>query len=216
MTRSRDFYTLQYARSSRRGAFTLLEVMMAVLITALLMGALFRFVQSNLQAIKISTELSTERKALEGLINLVRDQLNDLPARGQAMLLGTTNKYRDLASDEMQWVSKAGAGILTTAAPDEYRVTLAIQPIEKTSKELEIGLRRRRVDAQDESYSWLPLLRNVVAMEIRYFDPRQNAWVERWRDPAARPAVVRLRIWRRADTPPVEAVLPVPSSQVRS
>ena len=65
-------------------AFTLLEVMAATMIVALLAFTLYRFINSNLRAIRISTELSEEREAVQAVVRLLQTELNDLPPRGQA------------------------------------------------------------------------------------------------------------------------------------
>ena len=43
---------------------------------------------------------------------LVRSQLNDLPVRGSGVLLGKANQFRDLSSDEMTWLCRAGLGVM--------------------------------------------------------------------------------------------------------
>jgi prepilin-type N-terminal cleavage/methylation domain-containing protein len=200
----------------RSRGFTLLEVMLAVVVMAMLVITLYSFVEANLRAITFSKEMNAEHQAMTSLVSYIQEQLGDLPPRGQGVLLGTAHKYRDLASDEMEWVCSGGSGVLTTAAPEQYRVVLTIQPVEKNSTALEIGLRRRPIDADEKNYKWVPLLKNVVAMEIRYHDPRQqNQWLEKWRDPNARPSLVRVKIWRTAEDQPFEAVLNVPAANVQ-
>ncbi len=212
---SNSMFTKGNAELRTRG-FTLLEVMLAVVVMAMLVITLYSFVEANLRAIAFTKELNSERQALTSFVGYIQEQLGDLPPRGQGVLLGNAHKYRDLASDEIEWTCSAGSGVLTTAAPDQYRVVLTIQPVEKNSTELEIGLRRRLSDADEAAYKWVPLLKNVVALEIRYHDPRQpNQWLERWRDSNARPSLVRVKIWRTAQDEPFEAVLNVPSSNVQ-
>jgi prepilin-type N-terminal cleavage/methylation domain-containing protein len=197
----------------RRGAFTLLEVMIAVMIVSLLMVSVYRFVRATLVAIRTSQAMSNQRQELAALIDYIRGELEDLPARAQGALLGNPGRYHDAASDEMQWICRAGYGVLTTSAPDEYRVTLAIQPVAQSSSELEIGLRRQPTNLDEKNYHWLPLLRPAAALEIRYYDSRLNAWIDRWSDNSIRPTLVRVRVWRTADEPPLEAVMPVPSAR---
>ena len=52
-------------------------------------------------------------------------------------------------------------------------------------------------------------------MEIRYYDPRVNGYVERWNDQNARPSLVRIRVWRKPDDAPYEAVLSVPAANLQ-
>jgi hypothetical protein len=131
------------------------------------------------------------------------------------LLLGQPHKYHDLASDEMQWLCRPGAGILTDAATGQFRVTLELRPVTKTSAELELGIRRRPVDGTEKDETWVSLMRPVQALEIRYFHPQLNAWVDRWNDQNRRPSVVRISITRTLDEPPYEAVLPLPATNLQ-
>jgi prepilin-type N-terminal cleavage/methylation domain-containing protein len=210
---------MRHARSSpsaaRPRAFTLLEVMIAIAIVGLLTMSIYRFVVANLTALQFSTEMSVERGMMTGLVNFVGGQLADIPAQGQGLLLGQPHKYHDLASDEMQWLCRPGAGILTDAATGQFRVTLELRPVTKTSAELELGIRRRPVDGTEKDETWVSLMRPVQALEIRYFHPQLNAWVDRWNDQNRRPSVVRISITRTLDEPPYEAVLPLPATNLQ-
>ena len=211
----------------RRG-FTLIEVMIATLILAMLVFALYRFISTTLRALDATTQLSEERQGIEALTRLVQSQLNDLPARGSGVLLGKANQFQDLASDEMTWLCHAGQGVMTGAAPGEYRVTLTVQPAKDEKKELELGLRRELVTADAKSqvdfftrgggsakYNWLPLIRPIAALEIRYWDARTNSKIKQWSDLNARPSYVQMKIWKRADDLPYEVILPVPAARLQ-
>ena len=214
--------------SSNRG-FTLLEVMVATAVVALLTFGLFRFVNANLTALKISTELHDENQAMQSFISFLQTQLNNVPPRRAGALSGAPFKFHELSSDEMTWLCSAGHGVLTDAAPESYRVTLALQPALKEPDVLELGLRREVVVSEGaqpldasfftrgsgaQKYHWLPLLRGIAALKIRYFDQRLNAPVERWNDPNVRPSLVTVSVWRHAEDPPYEAVLEVPASRL--
>ena len=216
------------ARNNAAHGFTLLEVMLATMIVALLTSVLFRFVSTNLQAMHDTTEIQDERESVQAVVRFLQTQLADLPRRENSALLGNPLKLHDLASDELIWRTHAGPGVLTTAAPGEYRVTMTVQPVESTSSELELGLRREPITAEARTdvdffargsgankYNWIPLVRPMAEFEVRYFDPRLNAWLDRWTDQAQRPTLVRVRLRKNADDPFTEAVLPVPSAQMQ-
>jgi len=211
----------------RRRAFTLLEVIVATMIVALLALTLYRFLASHLTVIRLATDLSDEREALQAVVRLVQTQLRDLPPQQEGAVLGRPFKFNGLASDEMTWRCGAGPGLLTTVASGDFRVTLTVQPVSERSSETELGLRRQPVEMKDieagelnrggsgAKYNWLPLIRPLAALEVRYFDPAQKTWVEAWTDPGRRPNLVRVRLWKRAGEPPMEAVLPVPSGHLQ-
>ena len=216
------------ARNKTAHGFTLLEVMLATMIVALLTSVLFRFVSANLQAMKDTTELQDERESVQAVIRFLQTQLADLPRRENSALLGNPFKIHEFSNDEIIWRAHAGQGVLTAAAPGEFRVTLTVQPVESKSDVLELGLRREPITPEaradvdffargsgQSKYNWVSLVRPMVGFEVRYFDPRLNAWLYRWTDQTTRPQLVRVRLWKNADDPPVEAILPVPSVQMQ-
>ncbi len=209
----------------RRRGFTLLEVMLAVAIMGLMTISIFRFVKSTLAAVKESTEDTEEQLAIERLVALVQEQLYNLPARGQTNIQGEAIKLGGVDFDSLEWRSRGGPGLMTTAATGEYRVKLRIQPIEKFSNKYEIGFWRRPAlldtdgglvaGGSDKDATWVPLLQRVSAMRIRYWDSRLGQLLDAWRDPAARPAFIILSITREGEETPYEAVLRIPISAVQ-
>lgn len=206
------FFMSIRASSNKRG-FTLLEVMIGVAVIALITISLYRFVTSTLIAIRVTSEANDDRASLVALVKTVEAELQDLPSRVNGAVSGVPHKFDNLEADELQWYCRGGNGLFTKAAEGEWYSTLTIQR-NKTTRELEIGLRRRPIDAKPEDYKWWPLLKRVNALEVRYFDRRLNAWIERWNPQDARPALVRLRIWRSADEAPYESVIALPSANL--
>lgn len=201
-------------RVSVNRGFTLLEVMIGVMIIALITLSIFRFLEANLMAIRISSEVNDDRKSLVALVRMIETELQDLPPRTNGAIQGIPHKFDGQPSDELQWYCKAGNGLMTGAPEGEWFSTLTIQR-NKTTREMEIGLRRRPIEAKESEYDWWALLRNVNALEIRYFDPRLNSWIERWNDKNTRPGLVRLRIWRNVDDPPYESIFAIPSANLQ-
>ena len=210
---------------SRQSGFTLLEVMLAVAIMALTTLGIFRFVQSTVRAVSETVVDTEEHLAIERLVALVQEQLYSLPARGQTNIQGESIKLNGTDFDSIEWRSRGGPGLMTTAATGEYRVKLRIQPIEKNSNKYEIGFWRRPAlletdggliaGGSDKDATWVPLLQNVKALRLRYWDQRLGQALDTWRDPAVRPAFVIMSITPVDEDVPFEAVLRIPSAQVR-
>lgn len=217
------------ANNQARRAFTLLEVIIATMIVGMMVITLYRFLSANLTAIRVSTELNDEREAVQAVVRLIQGQLNELTPRVPGSLIGKPLKFRGLSNDELTWRCPAGPGVLTTAAPGEFRVTLTVQPVKENSAETELGLRRKQIDPTEaidttiqpvrgggtDQYNWVPLIRPMAAIEVRYFNQQLNAWQDMWNDLNRRPDLVRVRLWKRADEPPVEAVFAVPSAKLQ-
>lgn len=194
----------------RPRAFTLLEITLAVAILGMMALAVYRFVSANLTAVRLSTESNETDARYQGLANLLTGQLQDLPP-GQGTLAGEPYKFSGRSRDEMTWICSAGPGLLTRYATGEFSVTLRLRPIER-SNQMELGIVRESDDDSNpvpENKSWVSLLTGVNTMEIRYFDPRLNAWVDRWTDRGTLPHLVRLTIDRAGSSVPWEVVLPL-------
>src|SRR5207302_4751526 len=142
-------------RSSSLRAFTLLEIILAVAILALIVFSIFRFVEVNLFAIRISTEKAADDMAMQALFSTLRWQLMNLPAARTGSLLGDAHKFNDKESDEIRWFCTAGNGLFTQFADTEYNVTLTLRPVPKTTTS-ELGLRRLVSDGSDKDPHWLP------------------------------------------------------------
>ncbi|MEP6669120.1 MAG: prepilin-type N-terminal cleavage/methylation domain-containing protein [Chthoniobacter sp.] len=210
---------------SAHRAFTLLEMIIALMITSMIVLSLYRFVSAHLMTIRASTESGEERDTLASAVRYLQAQMNTLPAIEDSTLKGQPFKFRGLENDEISWTCPAGPGLLTTAAPGDFKVTLAVQPVDERSTETELGLRRQPVPGNTASlnlsrggaggrYDWVSLVRPMAGMEIRYFDPQDNSWKDTWTDPARRPPLMRLRLWKQADDAPLEAMIRVPSAQI--
>jgi prepilin-type N-terminal cleavage/methylation domain-containing protein len=198
------------AQVDRRRGFTLLEIIIAVAILATMAMSIYRFVQSNLVAIRVSSEAISSDARYDGLRAVLTAQWQSLPA-GKGALLGDTFKLDDRPRDEIRWVCSAGPGLMTRYAGGDFIVSLRLQS-EKKSDRLDLGFLRKPKDdtaLTDVHESWVPLIDNVRSLQIRYFDVRLNTWVERWNDTGTLPRLVKVTIGR-ADSPTRwEAIIPL-------
>lgn len=197
-------------RGSRKG-FTLLEIMLAVAILAMMSMAIYRFVQSNLNAIRFSTDLSVADARYGGLRDLLTGQWQSL-SPGAGALTGEPFKLNDRSRDEIKWICSAGPGLLTRYAPSDFIVTMRLQRENEKSDRLDLGfLRKPKDDTAIENVheSWVPLIENVGSLEIHYFDSRLNVWVDKWSDGVTLPHLVKLVVGRTDATTPWEVIIPL-------
>lgn len=192
----------------RGRGFTLLEIVLAVAILGMMALVIYRFVASNLTIMRVTAEENAAEARCYGLIDLVTAQLQDLPS-GVGALSGEPFKFGDRPRDEMTWVCGNGPGLLTRYAPGEFLVSMRLRPVSEKSDQMEIGFMRRPREAAEgdtDGDTWVPVLEDVRSLQIRYFDPRLNTWVERWTDPGMLPKLVRLVIGRPGRGP-AEAII---------
>jgi len=165
--------------------FTLLEITLAVAILAMMSLAIFRFVQSNLTALRVSADASAADAQYGGL--------------------------RDLLAAEWQSLTPI-RGNMTRHAPGDFIVWLRLQPENEKSGRLDLGLLRKPQNDSDigEGHeTWVPLIKNVSSLQIRYFDPQLNVWVDRWSNAFKLPRLVKLTVGRPGAAVPWEAIIPL-------
>jgi prepilin-type N-terminal cleavage/methylation domain-containing protein len=196
-----------------RGGFTLLEVMLAVMIMALVTFSIYRFVEVNLQSIKVETDDSMQKGAVQALVAVLQEEFCNLPQAQSGALMGDAHKFNGKASDEVEWLTQAGNGLFTQAAEGPWKVTLILRPQDKTNT-YTLGLLRQLPDNKSKDLNWLPLLPNVDAIEVWYYDPRMNSWIEVWKDVQTRPSMVKVRIWRTDQATPYETVIALPPTRL--
>ena len=199
------------AANDKRGGFTLIEVTLAVAILAVMSLSIYRFVQSNIVALRISSEATAADARYDALREILTNQFQSVPA-GSAAFLGDTLKLSDRSRDEVKWTTGAGPGLLTRYAAGDFVVTMRLQPADKKSDRLDLGfLRKPKNDAAitNENESWTPLLINVQSLQIRYFDPRLNTWLDKWTDTVTLPRLVKVIVGRSDAAVPWEAIIPL-------
>src|SRR4051812_28297145 len=189
-----------FTASKHKGVrgFTLLEIALATAILGLMAMAIFRFVQSNIVALRLSATENMEEARYNGLLDLLTSQWQNLPT-GVGALAGDTYKFNDRPRDEIVWACGAGPGLLTRYAGGEFTVRLRLRPMKDGSDRLQLGCYRKpreEADSDTEKESWVPLIDDVAGLRIRYFDTRLNAWVERWTDTGTLPRLIELLIQR--------------------
>jgi prepilin-type N-terminal cleavage/methylation domain-containing protein len=199
------------AAARRYHGFTLLEIMLAVAILGMMAMAIFRFVQTNLTALRFSSETAAADAQYDGLRDLLTTQWQGLsPLR--AKMIGEPFKLNDRERDEIRWNCGAGPALLTRYAPGEFTVVLRLQAPNDNSDQLDLGILRKSQDDSDKTEAretWVPLIKNVSSLEIAYFDPNANTWLPRWPGGNRMPSLVKISVGRPDAADPWEAVIPL-------
>ena len=188
-----------------------MEIMLAVAILGMMSVAIFRFVQSNMIALQLSSESDAADAQYAGLRDLLTAEwqsLNPLSAK----MVGEPFKLGDRERDEIKWKSSAGPGLLTRYAPGDYTVVLRLQPGNEKDGWLDLGLSRKAQadsDTEEARETWVPLIRNVNSLEISYFDANANNWLPRWPLGGRLPLLVKITVGRTDSAVPWETIIPL-------
>jgi prepilin-type N-terminal cleavage/methylation domain-containing protein len=186
--------------------FTLLEILLAMAILSLMALAIYRFVATNLTVVRVSAEENLAEARYSGLLNLLTAQWQALP---MGALAGEPFKFNDQPRDEITWICGSGPGLLTRYAAGEFTVKMRLKRVNESSDRMQMGFTRKPVETADgsnEGETWIPLLDDVRSLQIRYFDTRLNAWVDKWTDKVM-PRLVRVVVGRQDRSTPWEAVI---------
>src|SRR5437868_9368661 len=129
---------MSIGRDKTHRGFTLLEIMLAVAILGLMAVAIYRFVQANVTALRVSSEATAADARYDSLRDLLSAELQSLPA-GSGALTGEPLTVNDRSRDELRWVSGSGLGVLTRYAPTDFTVAMRLQPEGKKTERLDLG-----------------------------------------------------------------------------
>ena len=191
--------------------FTLMEIMLAVAILGMMSVAIFRFVQSNMIALQLSSDSDAADAQYSGLRDLLTAEWQSLdPLRGN--MVGEPFKLGDRERDEIKWRSTAGPGLLTRYAPGDFTVVLRLQPEHEKGSRLDLGFSRKAqedADTGEARESWVPLIKNVNSLEISYFDANANNWLPRWPLGGRLPLLVKITVGRTDSAVPWETIIPL-------
>src|SRR5438034_3698686 len=139
-------------RTIQRRGFTLLEITLAVAILGMMSLAIFRFVQSNLAALRVSADASVADAQYNGLRDLLAAEWQSLtPIRGK--MTGEPFKLNDRERDEIKWNCSAGPGLLTRYAPDDFTVWLRLRRENDSVNQLDLGLLDRKSTRLNSSHT---------------------------------------------------------------
>ena len=207
---SRKSRTPRCGRDGYKAGFTLLEITLAVAILATMSLAIYRFVQANVTGMRFSAEQTAADARYTGLVNMLTAQWQSLPP-GVGALLGEPFKLSDMPRDEITWVCSAGPGLLTRYASGDFVVALRMRESKTVRNTYDLGVTRQAAEETggESPGSWFPLIENIRGIQIRYFDPRLNSWVERWTDTSTLPRLVKLDIARPDLSVPWEVIIPL-------
>ncbi len=182
-------------RRVRVAAFTLVEVIVALAIFVLLAGGIYMTVDGALRGTATLSEEGLRSQRLDAFLALLRRTLHSLPST--ATFEGRIRDEDGKSLPELQlgeapgffsWGLRGGSGapVLLAARPQAGGgavFSLLRLPEEATEMEMREVLRKGR---------WLPLLPDLRDVKWRFYDRTTMQWLEEWKDPASRPALVEL------------------------
>jgi len=194
----------------KRKAFSLLEVMIAIAILAMLAGSIYGVLKGVIQMTAGMEEARSRQQQIEGILELCRRTFRMMPAN--AIWEGRLRRQDGKVLPE----------IIIRDAPE----LLAWQKVEDFDAISVLGMRPQigglyslsllRVTQASElsqnpittakSSDWLTLVTDLSKIEWRYYDPRSGLWLDELPAGGLRPSAVELKLWLPEEEEPLVAV----------
>ena len=194
-------------RSSR--AFTLVEVVLAMGILALLATAVYAVTSSAIGASRAAMEQQLVLRRADAFITVVRDALLNLPTEGSVSLeIGKSAS----GSPEQRLVLSKARNLFGLPSLGGGSLVLAARPMADGSRVLTLlrlppGLRE---DQREKALSarGVPLLPGAISPQWTFFSG--GTWREEWPSGSPRPQLIRLKVQLRGIRDPIETLFYLP------
>lgn len=196
----------------RQNGFTLFEIIVAMLILSVIIGAIIMTLRVSTQTAVLTARNRNHDRVTYALIELLRTTFRTLPAKtrfqaqydklsltGPSWILIFENCPEVFAFGEIPWNNRRTVLQNTRTMDRPSSLDLVRVPLTLQTGETPVPLK---------------LLQDIQKIAWQFFDPRTNSWHDDWQDTTFRPSVVSLTL-QRVDDEPITAyftVVPAPGA----
>jgi prepilin-type N-terminal cleavage/methylation domain-containing protein len=180
-------------KRARIAAFTLFEVILALMILGLLSGAVYSITAAALESTKATLAEQAGSRRLEAFSRITRDAFLNLPADANLFL-----RFGKAASGAPvpELVFSETTGTFGVASLGGGSLILSARPRADGTRAFSILLVPANIQGNDydrlmDQGAWIPLLPGVEKVAWSFW--RQGEWIEEWPEGSGRPESVRLR-----------------------
>ncbi|MFZ4774565.1 MAG: prepilin-type N-terminal cleavage/methylation domain-containing protein [Terrimicrobiaceae bacterium] len=177
-----------------RGAFTLFEVILSLLILALLTGAVYSITSAATETTKATMEEQVSVRRMEAFLKVVRDAFLNLPREGKVQLRFSKSAT---GAPVPEIIFEDAAGLFGIPSLGGGSLILAARPRADGSRVLSILRVSRDLQGADlerlkAGNSWIPLLPRVEKVKWSFF--ANGEWRDEWLPENGRPQTARLEM----------------------
>lgn len=213
-------------------AFTLIEVVVALTILAMITGTLFAIIQGSVRAAAQIEQLQRENDSINRLLDVLRKSFTTMPSTATITL---TPAEQSASGQQEILITGAPNTLGFGPKPISYSpTTLSLRPdlqgrtdeagnplyslslsredlIPQTDdNNMALGVELDGVLAQDEQgRHWMPLLPDVSTLLWRFYRQRDDTWYEEW-SRTEWPDLIEIQLLMRDRTTPIRMVFGVP------
>lgn len=219
-------------------AFSLLEVVIALTILAMITTTLFAIIKGSVKGASDIERLQRENDQINRFLELVRQTFQGLPGSAQLTLtaLGqTAGSGQELTIAGVP--TCFGFGLSPTSYEDtiiglrpdlvkpttdedglpRYTLSISRQDIIPQTDENGMSLQQSAdsvLAADEEGRYWMPLLPGVVLLQWKFFKESTDEWLEEWED-STWPDMIEMQLQMEGRTVPLRMVWATPETKLR-
>lgn len=204
------FSSQQRGVVQKNSAFTLLEIVLAMTILALLAGAVYSISTAAIESTKEALIEQFTLRRLEGFLHLTRQAFLNLPANG-SIYLNTDNASTNDGVPDLYFQNATGLFGLASLAGG--RLLLSSRSANDGTRSFAILRVAKNVQGSDlatayQSDNWVTLLPKIKNPRWSFF--KDGAWFYEWPQGAGRPQLARLQIDLIGMNNRIEAIFYIP------
>ena len=166
------------------GGFTLVEVLLAVSLVAMMAALVFGSLYVTMSAIDSARANSVNEQIVRSTLRVMTDELSVSVARPTGPWMGINSQFDGRPADSVAFLTM-GQFRGAESAKDSELVRIVYT---REGDRLLRFVRRNLYSLTDESVEQIELATMVKGFNIRYYDGKSNVWLDEW-DGKARPGV---------------------------
>lgn len=194
------------ARTDRHSAagYLLLEVLLALVILSIIVGLVFRIIQTTSSVTSNVQFLQSQQEHSDGIYELLRKDIESLPTNAGFQTKRTNNEFQlifDETSFNFSWKgnqSGFGTVILASQKQADGRFSVVATEIPEASV--------TDPDAAPPPPIVTNLISGLVRCDWRFFDQTSGRWVTDWTNSANKPSLLECTFQVSGQPTPVRAV----------
>lgn len=219
-----------------RRAFSLIEVVVAITILALITTSLFAIIRGAVRGATEIENLQRESDQIQRFLDLLRKTFTTLPGTATLTLATEGNHASDLQeltingaprsfgfgntpisySETILGLRPSLDGATDANGAPVFDLSISREDIIPRSGDEEMALRQETsgvLATDEEGRNWMPLLPGVTQLKWRFYKQEEDAWFEEW-DDSAWPDLIEVQLVMRDRTTPIRMVCGVPVIEI--
>ena len=168
--------SFRQAPQDSEGGFTLIEILLAVSLVAMMATLVFGSLYVTLSAIDSARAKSADEQIVRSTLRLMTDELSVSESRPTGPWMGINGQYDGLPADSVAFLTM-GQFRGAESAKDTELVRIVYT---REGDRLLRFVRRNLYGLTDESVEQVELATKVKGFNVRYYDGKSKLWLDEW------------------------------------